>query len=321
MTKNKTSDQQEEIDIFGLLNKISKFTRQIFKNSVALFIEIFSKWKILLVITVIAYILGAVYENKNQYQRDKEGSILVGLNHGSSIYFYNSIDLLQQKISSGDISFFREKLQFDDEEMLLDIVASPIISSQGFFKLFKDHNQMKVLINNIEDLDETIKYDIKEHKISFLLSNGSSNATVDKIMRYLSSNPIYESISNTYVQETLNKIEESNKTIGQINKLVEKYSAKNYENARNSQVYVDGQTENVSDMLSLKSSLIQSIVQSKRDLILESASILRYDQEATLILKKNVFGKKTVLFPSIAVFSFIILFLSRKAFLNYRKIV
>ena len=321
MTKNKTPDQQEEIDIFGLLNKISKSTRQIFKNSVALFIEIFSKWKILLVITVIAYILGAVYENKNQYQRDKEGSILVGLNHGSSIYFYNSIDLLQQKISSGDISFFREKLQFDDEEMLLDIVASPIISSQGFFKLFKDHNQMKVLINNIEDLDETIKYDIKEHKISFLLSNGSSNATVDKIMRYLSSNPIYESISNTYVQETLNKIEESNKTIGQINKLVEKYSAKNYENARNSQVYVDGQTENVSDMLSLKSSLIQSIVQSKRDLILESASILRYDQEATLILKKNVFGKKTVLFPSIAVFSFIILFLSRKAFLNYRKIV
>ena len=321
MTKNKTPDQQEEIDIFGLLNKISKSTRQIFKNSVDLVIEIFSKWKILLVITVVAYILGAVYENKNQYQRDKEGSILVGLNHGSSIYFYNSIDLLQQKISSRDISFFREKLQFDDEEMLLDIVASPIISSQGFFKLFKDHNQMKVLINNIEDLDETIKYDIKEHKISFLLSNGSSNATVDKIMRYLSSNPIYESISNTYVQETLNKIEESNKTIGQINKLVEKYSAKNYENARNSQVYVDGQTENVSDMLSLKSSLIQSIVQSKRDLILESASILRYDQEATLILKKNVFGKKTVLFPSIAVFSFIILFLSRKAFLNYRKIV
>ena len=57
---------------------------------------------------------------------------MVGLNHGSSIYFYNSIDLLQQKISSGDISFFREKLQFDDDEMLLDIVASPIISSQGF---------------------------------------------------------------------------------------------------------------------------------------------------------------------------------------------
>ena len=87
MTKNKTSDQQEEIDVFRLLNKISKSTGKIFKNSLDLVVEIFSKWKILLAISVIAYILGAVYENKNQYQPEKEGSILVGLKHGSSIYF------------------------------------------------------------------------------------------------------------------------------------------------------------------------------------------------------------------------------------------
>ena len=208
---------------------------------------------------------------------------MVGLNHGSSIYFYNSIDLLQQKISSG-YKFFREKLQFDDDEILLDISARPIISSQGFFKLFKDHNQMKVLINNIEDLDETIKYDIKEHKISFLLSNGSSNATVDKIMRYLSSNPIYESISNTYVQETLNKIEESNKTITQINKLVEKYSIKTMKMPETLKLYVDGQNENVSDMLSLSNQdLLISIVQSKMDLILETCICFRFDEEAALI--------------------------------------
>lgn len=321
MTKNKTSDQQEEIDVFRLLNKISKSTGKIFKNSLDLAVEIFSKWKILLAISVIAYILGVVYENKNQYQPEKEGSILVGLNHGSSIYFYNSIDLLQQKILSGDISFFREKLQFDGDEILLDISASPIISSQGFFELFEDHNQMKVLINNTQDLDETIKYDIKQHKISFLLSNGSSNATVDKIMRYLSSNPIYESISSTYVQGTLNKIEQSNKTITQINKLVEKYSAQNPEKGRSSQVYFDGQNENVSDILNVKSRLIDNIAKAKMDLIVEASSIFRFDEEAALISKNKIFGKKTVLFPAIAIFSFIILFLLRKALLNYRKIV
>ena len=151
MAKNKTSDQQEEIDVFGLFNKISKSTGKIFKNSLDLFVEIFSKWKILLAISVIAYILGVVYENKNQYQPEKEGSIFVALNHGSSIFFYNSIDLLQKKISSGDISFFREKLQFNVEEALLDISVEPIISSQGFFELFEDHNQMKVLINNADN--------------------------------------------------------------------------------------------------------------------------------------------------------------------------
>ena len=114
MTKNKTSDQQEEIDVFRLLNKISKSTGKIFKNSLDLVVEIFSKWKILLAITVIAYILGIVYENKSEYQPEKEGSILVNLNHGSSIYFYNSIDLLQKKISSGDISFFSEKTKTNE---------------------------------------------------------------------------------------------------------------------------------------------------------------------------------------------------------------
>ena len=321
MTKNKISDHQEEIDVFRLLKKTSQFTTKIIKRSIDFFVEIFSKWKILLPIIFISFVLGLLYENKNMYSPDKEGSLLVRLNHGSSIYFYNSVDLLKQKIVSGDTNFFNETLQFEEGEELLDISLTPIISSNDFFALFDDHNQMKVLINNTENLDETIKYNIKQHKISFLLSSGSSTATVDKIMRYLSSNPIYESISNIYVQETLNKIEESNQTIRQINKLVEKYSAQNSEKGRNSQVYVDGQTENVSDILNIKLRLIDNITESKTDLIVEATSIFIYDEEVALIPKKKTFGKKTVLFPVITIFSFIILFLVRKSFLNYRKIV
>ena len=321
MTKNKISDHQEEIDVFRLFKKTSQFTTKIIKRSIDFFVEIFSKWKILLPIIFISFVLGLLYENYNIYSPDKEGSLLVRLNHGSSIYFYNSVDLLKQKIVSGDTNFFNESLQFEEGEELLDISLTPIISSNDFFALFDDHNQMKVLINNTENLDETIKYNIKQHKISFLLSSGSSTATVDKIMRYLSSNPIYESISNIYVQETLNKIEESNQTIRQINKLVEKYSAQNSEKGRNSQVYVDGQTENVSDILNIKSRLIDNIRESKTDLIVEATSIFIYDEEVALIPKKKTFGKKTVLFPVITIFSFIILFLVRKSFLNYRKIV
>ncbi|MFL2607392.1 MAG: hypothetical protein ACJ0PA_01755 [Flavobacteriaceae bacterium] len=321
MTKNKISDHQEEIDVFRLLKKTSQFTTKIIKRSIDFFVEIFSKWKILLPIIFISFVLGLLYENYNMYSPDKEGSLLVRLNHGSSIYFYNSVDLLKQKIVSGDTNFFNETLQLEEGEELLDISLTPIISSNDFFALFDDHNQMKVLINNTENLDETIKYNIKQHKISFLLSSGSSTATVDKIMRYLSSNPIYESISNIYVQETLNKIEESNQTIRQINKLVEKYSAQNSEKGRNSQVYVDGQTENVSDILNIKSRLIDNIRESKTDLIVEATSIFIYDEEVALIPKKKTFGKKTVLFPVITIFSFIILFLVRKSFLNYRKIV
>ena len=321
MTKNKTPDHQEDIDVFRFLKSIFQFIGNASKKTMNLAFEIFAKWKILLAISVISYMLGLFYENKDEYQPNKEGSILVNLNHGSSIYFYNSIEILQKKILSGDISFFSEKLQFNKEEALLDIAAEPIISSQGFFELFEDHNQMKVLINNVDNLRETIKYDIQQHKISFLLSSGSSGVTVDKIMSYLSSSPIYESISNTHIQETLNKIEENNKTVRLINKLVEKYSSQNSEKGKNSQVYVDGKTENVSDILNVKSRLIDNIAESKIDLIMEPTSIFRYDEEPTLISKNKIFGKKTALFPAIAIFTFIILHLFRKTFLNYRKVV
>ena len=165
MTKNKTSDHQEEIDIFRFLKLIFQLIENIIKKTMNLVFEVFTKWKTLTVISVIAFLLGLFYENKEEYQPKKEGNILVNLNHGSSIYFYNSIDLLQKKILSGNTSFFSEKLQFNDEEALFYVAAEPIISSQGFFELFEDHNQMKVLINNTQDLDETIKYDIKQHKI------------------------------------------------------------------------------------------------------------------------------------------------------------
>ena len=103
--------------------------------------------------------------------------------------------------------------------------------------------------------------------------------------------------------------------------ILEKYSSENLERGRNSQIYVDGQTENVSDILNIKLRLIDNITESKTDLIVESKSVFRYDDEVALIPKKKIFGKKTVLFPAIAIFTFIFFYLSRKSFLNFRKIV
>ena len=103
MKKNKTSDHQEEIDVFRFLKLISQFIGNIIKKAMKLVFEIFAKWKILLVITVIAYILGMLYENKNEYQPEKEGSILVNLNHGSSICQYRAFHSINQRTDVSQI--------------------------------------------------------------------------------------------------------------------------------------------------------------------------------------------------------------------------
>ena len=159
------------------------------------------------------------------YLPDKEGSLLVRFNHGSSIYFYNSVDLLKQKIVSGDTNFFNDILQLEEGEELLDISLSPVISSNDFFALFDDHNEMKVLINNTEDLNKAIMYDIKRHKLDFKLSNASSNVTIDKIIKYLSSSPTYKSLANIFIEERISLIEQNKRSIDQINKLIEKHTS------------------------------------------------------------------------------------------------
>ena len=316
MTKNKISDQQEEIDVFRLLKKTSETAAKIIKRSKDFFVEIFSKWKILLSIIFISFVLGVLYENKNMYLPDKEGSLLVRFNHGSSIYFYNSVDLLKQKIVSGDTNFFNDILQLEEGEELLDISLSPVISSNDFFALFDDHNEMKVLINNTEDLNKAIMYDIKRHKLDFKLSNASSNVTIDKIIKYLSSSPTYKSLANIFIEERLSLIEQNKRSIDQINKLIEKHTSKDLEKGNSARVYIDDEGSDLADLVNMKTKLKKDIAEYRSELVVKQDPFVVYNSDTQLTLDTKPLGNKKIFFPVIGLISFVLFFLIKKIFVR-----
>ena len=316
MTKNKISDQQEEIDVFRLLKKTSQTAAKIIKRSKDFFVEIFSKWKILLSIIFISFVLGVLYENKNMYLPDKEGSLLVRFNHGSSIYFYNSVDLLKQKIVSGDTNFFNDILQLEEGEELLDISLSPVISSNDFFALFDDHNEMKVLINNTEDLNKAIMYDIKRHKLDFKLSNASSNVTIDKIIKYLSSSPTYKSLANIFIEERLSLIEQNKRSIDQINKLIEKHTSKDLEKGNSARVYIDEEGGDLADLVNMKTTLKKDIAEYRSELVVKQDPFVVYNSDTQLTLDTKPLGNKKIFFPVIGLISFVLFFLIKKIFVR-----
>ena len=316
MTKNKISDQQEEIDVFRLLKKTSQTAAKIIKRSKDFFVEIFSKWKILLSIIFISFVLGVLYENKNMYLPDKEGSLLVRFNHGSSIYFYNSVDLLKQKIVSGDTNFFNDILQLEEGEKLLDISLTPVISSNDFFALFDDHNEMKVLINNTEDLNKAIMYDIKRHKLDFKLSNASSNVTIDKIIKYLSSSPTYKSLANIFIEERLSLIEQNKRSIDQINKLIEKHTSKDLEKGNSARVYIDEEGGDLADLVNMKTTLKKDIAEYRSELVVKQDPFVVYNSDTQLTLDTKPLGNKKIFFPVIGLISFVLFFLIKKIFVR-----
>lgn len=319
MTKNKISDQQEEIDVFRLLKKTSQTTAKIIKRSIDFFVEIFSKWKILLSIIFISFVLGVLYENKNMYLPNKEGSLLVRFNHGSSIYFYNSVELLKQKIVSGDTNFFNDTLQLEEGEELLDISLNPVISSNDFFALFDDHNEMKVLINNTEDLNKAIMYDIKRHKLDFKLSNASSNVTIDKIIKYLSSSPTYKSLANIFIEERLSLIEQNKRSIDQINKLIEKHTSKDLEKGNSARVYIDEEGGDLADLVNMKTTLKKDIAEYRSELVVKQDPFVVYNAKAELTLDTKPLGNKKIFFPVLGLASFVLFFLVKKIFVRSKS--
>ena len=319
MTKNKISDHQEEIDVFRLLKKTSQFTAKIIKRSIDFFVEIFSKWKILLPIIFISFVLGLLYENYNMYLPNKEGSLLVRFNHGSSIYFYNSVELLKQKIVSGDTNFFNETLQLEEGEELLDISLKPVISSNDFFALFDDHNEMKVLINNTQDLNKAIMYDIKRHKLDFKLSNASSNVTIDKIIKYLSSSPTYKSLANIFIEERLSLIEQNKRSIDQINKLIEKHTSKDLEKGNSTRVYIDDEGGDLADLVNTKTRLKKDIAEYRSELVVKQDPFVVYNAKAELTLDTKPLGNKKIFFPVLGLASFVLFFLVKKIFVRSKS--
>ena len=319
MTKNKISDQQEEIDVFRLLKKTSQTAAKIIKRSKDFFVEIFSKWKILLSIIFISFVLGVLYENKNMYLPNKEGSLLVRFNHGSSIYFYNSVELLKQKIVSGDTNFFNDTLQLEEGEELLDISLNPVISSNDFFALFDDHNEMKVLINNTEDLNKAIMYDIKRHKLDFKLSNASSNVTIDKIIKYLSSSPTYKSLANIFIEERLSLIEQNKRSIDQINKLIEKHTSKDLEKGNSARVYIDEEGGDLADLVNMKTTLKKDIAEYRSELVVKQDPFVVYNAKAELTLDTKPLGNKKIFFPVLGLASFVLFFLVKKIFVRSKS--
>ena len=320
MTKNKTSDHQEEIDVFRLLKKTLQLVAKIIKKSIELSFDIFSKWKMLLTTIFIFFVLGLFYENKNVYLPEKEGSLLIRLNHGSSIYFYNSVDLLKQKIDSGDTGFFNQTLLFEEGEQLLDISLTPVISSNDFFGLFEGHNEMKVLINNTEDLNNVIKYDIKRHKLYFKLSNASSNVTIDKIIKHLSSSPTYKSLANIFVEERLSLIEQNKRSIDQINKLIDKHTSKDLEKGNSARVYIDNEGGDLADLVNIKTRLKKDIAEYRNELIVKQDPFVIYNPDVQLIVNDKVLGNKKILFPLLGLVLFVLFFLVKKTLIRLKSV-
>jgi hypothetical protein len=119
-------NNQEEIDLFLVLDKLSKVYHR-FLASVFRGIQFVVKhWIVLLILIVGGYFGGQFWQRSLKSTR--EATLIVQNNFDSSGYVYSAVELLNVKYKQGDKAFLK-KYNFNvDDPDLEDIIIEPIVN-------------------------------------------------------------------------------------------------------------------------------------------------------------------------------------------------
>ena len=307
-------NNQEEIDLFLVLDKLSKAYHR-FLASVFRGIQFVVKhWIVLLILIVGGYFGGQFWQRSLKSTR--EATLIVQNNFDSSGYVYSAVELLNVKYKQGDKAFLK-KYNFNvDDPDLEDIIIEPIVNIMDLLEKHETSDRNLDTYMGKADFEEDLllsevyypEYNYHRITITTLKNNLE---TIEKVLTYLNGNETYNKIKEIVIAETELRIQRNDKSISNIDAIFDEYSGKHFVDANPSQVYFKSQqNNNLHQLIDKKKELIDENEKLKRELI-------KYDNVVSLINNPNFYkissftDKKKTLLPIFLVFVYIAFFVMR----------
>jgi len=312
-------NKQEEIDLFLVLDKLTKAYHGLLASIYRGFRFVMKHWIVLLVLILGGYFGGQAWQRS--ITPTKEAKLIVQNNFDSSSYVYNAIELLNVKYKQGDKSFLK-KHGFDLESPDLDdIVIEPIVNIMDLLeKTETSDRNLDSYINKAdfeEDLliSEVFYPEYTYHKIT-LSTAKNDRKIVDKILNYLNSNEKFNEIKEIVIEETKLRLERNDISITNIDAIFDEYAGKNEGDPNPSQVFFKSQqNNNLHQLIDKKKELIEENEKLKKELV-------KYNQVVSLVNNPGFYrtssftDKKKTFLPIFLVFVYIGFFVVRGI---YRK--
>ena len=141
--------ETEELDIIVLIEKIKlmllSVCLQIFRRSK----NFLSEWKRLLAVILVGVLLG-YFLTDNDKPSSKEATVLVKINFDAGNYVYDTVDLINLKISSEDTDFFTQEIKLNEDETIDEVSISPVIDIKDIMAKDIQANEIRALFENLE---------------------------------------------------------------------------------------------------------------------------------------------------------------------------
>ena len=299
--------ENEELDIIVLTEKIKlmllSVCLQIFRRSK----NFLSQWKRLFAVILVGVLLG-YFLTDNDKPSSKEATVLVKINFDAGNYVYDTVDLINLKISSEDTDFFTQEIKLNDDETIDELSISPVIDIKDIMAKDIQANEIRALFENLEYEDgfsvtEGFKSDYDYHFIKVNVSNNSSIETINKVIDYFNNNPLFAELKERNLQRISSIISDNEQTIKQIDKLLEYYTTET--SANNSQLYIDNKNLRPNELIKTKITLQSENQELKRESLTSKETVITINESNVLIENNSLASNKMVYYP----FLFLLIYL------------
>ena len=299
--------ETEELDIIVLIEKIKlmllSVCLQIFRRSK----NFLSEWKRLLAVILAGVLLG-YFLTDNDKPSSKEATVLVKINFDAGNYVYDTVDLINLKISSEDTDFFTQEIKLNEDETIDEVSISPVIDIKDIMAKDIQANEIRALFENLEYEDgfsvtEGFKSDYDYHFIKVNVSNNSSIETINKVIDYFNNNPLFAELKERNLQRISSIISDNEQTIKQIDKLLEYYTTETSPN--NSQLYIDNKNLRPNELIKTKITLQSENQELKRESLTSKETVITINESNVLIENNSLASNKMVYYP----FLFLLIYL------------
>ena len=299
--------ETEELDIIVLIEKIKlmllSVCLQIFRRSK----NFLSQWKRLLAVILAGVLLG-YFLTDNDKPSSKEATVLVKINFDAGNYVYDTVDLINLKISSEDTDFFTQEIKLNEDETIDEVSISPVIDIKDIMAKDIQANEIRALFENLEYEDgfsvtEGFKSDYDYHFIKVNVSNNSSIETINKVIDYFNNNPLFAELKERNFQRISSIISDNEQTIKQIDNLLEYYTTQN--TANNSQLYIDNKDLRPNELIKTKITLQSENQELKKESLTSKETVITINESNVLIENNSLASNKMVYYP----FLFLLIYL------------
>ncbi|OXA94454.1 hypothetical protein [Flavobacterium hercynium] len=313
-TKVPQNQSDQEIDIFDISKSISSFfdrLNAVLFRAIHFFVR---NWILALVIVAVGFGLGW-YLDKNKKSYDNQ--IVVSPNFGSVDYLYDKINLLQAKISSGDVDFLKNEVGISDPGAIGKIEIKPITDVYKFVHENKQNLELIKLMAEVGEIKKVLEDKVTSRNYTFHTISFISGKAVDRkniaepILKYLNNSEYYVAVQKIGRKNLEQEIAQNDTIIAQIDRVLRSVGNNERSVSQNNKLVYVSDSSPLNDIIETKKKLIEEQGENRIKLIRSDKTIQDVDLNLNINDSKILDGNFKYLLPFffILIFVFITLFI------------